>query len=431
MIEGGAIEDGPIEGRAIEGGAIDDWAAGATIGGATIPSRPDMARLRADRHAKMQAQLKAQELDGLVLLGSGNVAYATGADTPGEDSGRAGLFRPMAVVVRGEVAPHIYTPYWDGVPGDLPPEHVHGPLFPELDDGRAQLLDALYEHFDAGARLGVDEQTHPMLRALHAFDWTEATAVLGAAKIVKTADEVSAIRLAQRITELAMEGVRAALRPGLRQTDLSALFLRRIFELGATANAIDPIWQVMGPTRADGPWTIHGDLAYPTSTTDQLLREGDVIWVDAGISHQGYASDFGRTWLTTAQPSPTARQRAQFTRWQAVVAAATDLLKPGVSALELGRAAIAANDGTKPWLEHFYLAHGIGTDSAEMPLIGTDLGEAFDASLIMAPGMVLVFEPVIWDEGFAGYRSEDVVAVTDTGWVPLSGDRYDPFAVMR
>jgi Xaa-Pro aminopeptidase len=62
-----------------------------------------------------------------------------------------------------------------------------------------------------------------------------------------------------------------------------------------------------------------------------------------------------------------------------------------------------------------------------MPLIGTDLGEGFDEALIMAPGMVLVFEPVIWDEGAAGYRSEDIVAVTDTGWVPLSSSRYDPF----
>jgi Xaa-Pro dipeptidase len=253
--------------------------------------------------------------------------------------------------------------------------------------------------------------------------------VLGTAKIIKTADEVSAIRAAQRLTELAMESARAALRPGLRQTDLSAIFLRRIFELGATANAIDPIWQVMAPTRAEGPWTIHGDLAFPTSTTDRILREGDVIWVDAGICHRGYASDYGRTWLTSAHPSPTDRQATQFQRWRTVVDAARDILKPGVSALELGRAAIAANDGVRPWLEHFYLAHGIGTDSAEMPLIGTDLGDAFDASLIMSPGMVLVFEPVIWDDGFAGYRSEDVVAVTDTGWVQLSGYRYDPFEV--
>ena len=405
----------------------EDWAGGASIGGLPIPSEPDLVRLRADRHAKIQTQLDAQGLDGLVLLGSGNVAYATGADSPGEDSGRAGLFRPVAVVVRGESEPHVYTAYWDGVPGELPADHVHGPLFPDLDDGIVQFTEALRRHVAPGARLGVDEQTHPMLRALDHYEWTDASSVLGAAKIIKTPDEVSAIRAAQRLTEVAMESARAALRPGLRQTDLSGIFLRRLFELGATADAIDPIWQVMAPTRAEGPWTIHGDLAFPTSTTDRILREGDVIWVDAGICHQGYASDFGRTWLTSDHPSPSERQASHFQRWRAVVDAARDVLKPGVSALELGQAAIDANHGTKPWLEHFYLAHGVGTDSAEMPLVGTDLGDDFDAHLIMSPGMVLVFEPVIWDDGFAGYRSEDIVAVTDTGWVPLSGDRYDPF----
>jgi Xaa-Pro dipeptidase len=409
----------------------EDWAGGATIGGLAIPGEPDMVRLRGDRQAKIQAQLEAQDIDGLVLLGSAGVAYATGADSPGEDSGRAGLFRPVAIVARGESQPHLYTAYWDGVPSELPPDHVHGPLFPDLDDGITEFAEALHRHVRLGARLGVDEQTHPMLRALHDYEWSDASNVLGAAKILKTADEVSAIRAAQRLTELAMESARAALRPGLRQTDLSGIFLRRLFELGATANAIDPIWQVMAPTRAKGPWTIHGDLAYPTSTTDRILREGDVIWVDAGICHRGYASDFGRTWLTSAHPSPTDRQASQFQRWRIIVDAARDILKPGVSALELGRAAIAANDGMRPWLEHFYLAHGIGTDSAEMPLVGTDLGEAFDASLIMSPGMVLVFEPVIWDDGFAGYRSEDIVAVTDTGWIQLSGFRYDPFGVAR
>jgi Xaa-Pro dipeptidase len=405
----------------------EDWAGGATIGGLAVPSEPDMVRLRADRHAKIQAHLESQGIDGLVLLGSGGVAYATGADAPGEDSGRAGLFRTVAVVVRGDSEPHVYTTYWDGVPGELSADHVHGPLFPDLHDGIEQFAKALHEHVDAGARLGVDEQTHPMLGALDDYEWTDASSVLGPAKINKTPDEVAAIRAAQRLTELAMESVRTALRPGLRQTDLSGIFLRRLFELGATANAIDPIWQVMTPTRAQGPWTIHGDLAYPTPTTDQILREGDVIWVDAGICHGGYASDFGRTWLTSDHPSPTERQASHFQRWRAVVDAARDVLKPGVSALELGQAAMEADNGNRPWLEHFYLAHGIGTDSAEMPLIGTDLGDDFDASLLMSPGMVLVFEPIIWDDGFAGYRSEDIVAVTDTGWVQLSGHRYDPF----
>jgi Xaa-Pro aminopeptidase len=219
------------------------------------------------------------------------------------------------------------------------------------------------------------------------------------------------------------------LRPGVRQLDLSAAFLRRAFELGATAGGIDPIWQVMAPTRELGPWTLHGDLAYPTVTTDRFLREGDVIWVDAGITWEGYASDYGRTWITSVDPRPNERQQDQFRRWRSVVDAVLDVLAPGVSARELGRVAIAANDGVRPWIEHFYLGHGVGTDSAEMPFIGTDFGEEFDEQLIMEPGMVVVLEPVVWDEGAAGYRAEDIVAVTDTGWVKLSGSTYHPYEV--
>ena len=226
-----------------------------------------------------------------------------------------------------------------------------------------------------------------------------------------------------------MVGAREALRPGVRQSDLSAVFLRRAFELGASAGCIDPIWQVMPASREQGPWTCHGDLAYPTATTDRFLREGDVIWVDAGILWQGYASDYGRTWITGAHPAPTPRQHEQFRRWRSVVDAVLEVLAPGVNATELGRAATQANDGVRPWIEHFYLAHGVGTDSAEMPLVGTDLGAAFDDSQVMEPGMVLVVEPVIWDDGAGGYRAEDIVAVTDTGWVPLSGSTYDPFGM--
>jgi len=384
--------------------------------------------MRTERFQRLQEQLEAQGVDGLVLLGSSSVAYATGAAVPAQDGDHAALFRPVAVVVRGEVAPHLYTLYTDGVPADLPEHHLHGPLFPDLEDGMDLFATALRDHFDAGARVGIDDQTQPMLRRLQGFDWIDASPVLGPAKVTKTPDEVACIRSAQLINELAMVDALAVLRPGIRQTDLSAIFLRRIFELGASANGIDPIWQVMAPTRELGPWTLHGDLAYPTATTDRFLRDGDVIWVDAGITFQGYASDFGRTWITGAD-NPNEKQDKQFRRWRTVVDAALDILKPGVSAGQLARAAIEANDGVRPWIEHFYLAHGVGTDSAEMPLIGTDFGEQFDDRLIMQPGMVVVFEPVIWEDGAAGYRSEDIVAVTDTGWIKLSGSTYDPYGV--
>lgn len=408
---------------------VEDWAAGATIGGEPVPAAADLARMRRERYARLQRMLEAQGQDGAVLLGSSAVAYATGALAPGDDSARAALLRPVAVVVRGAEQPHLFTPFWDGAPPELPEDHLHGPVVPDLDEGVAPLAAALRELFGAGARLAVDDQPHALLRAIDGVEWSDANNVLGPIKITKTPDEVACIRTAQAINELAMVNAQAILRPGVRQSDLSGAYLRRLFELGASANSIDPIWQVMAATKEAGPWTSHGDLAYPTSTTDRILREGDVVWVDAGINYQGYASDYGRTWITSAGPVPNDRQRSQFQRWRSVVDAVLELLKPGVSALQLGRAAIEANGGKRPWIQHFYLAHGVGTDSAEMPLIGTDLGEEFDEQLVMEPGMVLVLEPIIWDEGAAGYRSEDIVAVTDSGWTPVSGYSYTPFEV--
>lgn len=406
---------------------IDDWATGATIGGVAIPSRPDLARMRGDRHQKLQLQMEQHGLDGLVLLASSAITYATGAVEPGVYGDRAALFRTVAILVRNDDAPHIYTSMPDTVPDGLPADHVHGPLFPDMAEGMPRFARELAKLFPPGARVGVDDQTRPMLQELDDIDWVNAAPALGAAKVIKTPDEVACIRHAQHLNELAMVDVLASLRPGVRQNDLSAIFFRRVFELGATAGGIDPIWQVMAPYRELGPQTVHGDLAYPTVTTDRFLRAGDVIWVDAGISWQGYAADYGRTWITSANPAPNARQESQFRRWQAIVTAAEEVLKPGVSALQLCRAAIEANDGVRPWIEHFYLAHGLGTDSAEMPLIGTDLGEQFDEQQIVEAGTILVFEPVIWDDGAAGYRAEDIVAVTDTGWIQLSGSTYDPY----
>jgi Xaa-Pro aminopeptidase len=278
--------------------------------------------------------------------------------------------------------------------------------------------------------VGVDEHSPASFFGLAPaleVELTDAAPVLASPKLCKTDDEIECIRLAQQINQNAMLGVRELARPGTRQTDLSARFFAEVFALGATGNGIDPIWQVMPRWRAQGPHTTHGDVAFPTCTTDRILREGDVVWVDAGIDYEGYASDYGRTWVVGSPGRPDARQQEQFRRWCAVIEAVLEGVRPGATGRDLTRRAIEADAGRKPWLDHFYLIHGVGTEPAEMPLIGTDLGEAFDERLVLAPGMVLVLEPAIWDDGHAGYRSEEIVAVTEHGYAWLSDHPYAPF----
>jgi Xaa-Pro aminopeptidase len=234
------------------------------------------------------------------------------------------------------------------------------------------------------------------------------------------------MRRALRITEEAIADVERAVAPGVRQVDLSGRFVRRAFELGATANVLDPIWQVMPPSRAEGVWTIHGDLALPLLTTERELARGDVLWVDVSVSWGGYCSDFGRTWVVGQDPSP--RQRAQFRRWTEIVDAVHAVTRAGATGADLTKAAIEAHgDGTRPWVKHFYLGHGLGVDAAEMPFVGTDLGDQFDQGLVLEAGNILVLEPIVWEDGTGGYRAEEVMLITDDGYVMLSDYPYTPY----
>jgi Xaa-Pro aminopeptidase len=91
---------------------------------------------------------------------------------------------------------------------------------------------------------------------------------------------------------------------------------------------------------AAGPRSVTGDIVFPTVTTDRVLEQGDVLWVDSGVTLAGYDSDFGRTWIVGAEP--TAPQRDQFRAWKDVVDAVLAVTKPGASAADLTRVAVDA-----------------------------------------------------------------------------------------
>lgn len=402
-----------------------------TGSGLEIPETPDLSRMRRETGARLRTAMAERGVDAMVLLGNNAVVYATGTSWPLGDAGVSYVERPVAVVLADDESPHLFRPFREGVSSesDLPADHLHGPVYLEFDEGVANFARTLAGLIPAGATIAIDEITGAMSRARNLLfpdaAPVDAGAVIGAAKLIKTADELACIRTAVRITDQAMVEVHSALAPGIRQIDLSATFLRRAFELGAMASMLEPIWQVMPHSKAEGVWTTHGDLALPLLTTERELAAGDVLWTDVSITYRGYCSDFGRTWIVGRDPTP--RQQAQFRRWHEIMTAVLGVARAGVTAADLGRAAIEANGGTRPWLPHFYLGHGIGVNAAEMPMIGTDLGDEFDENFVLQPGMVLVLEPVVWEDGTGGYRSEEVLVITEEGSTRLTDYPYDPY----
>ncbi len=397
-----------------------------------IPELPDMARMYRECGARLRNSMKDKGVDALVLIGNGNVVYATGASWRLLDAGLSHVERPVAIVLADDEHPHLFMPLREGSVSEceVPTDHVHGPLYLEFDEGVEHFAKVLADLVPAGATVAVDELTGAMRRAqarlFPSGPPSDAAQVVGPAKLVKTPDQISCVRNACRITEEAMVDVQKSLAPGVRQVDLSAAFVRRAFELGATANMLEAIWQVMPTTKTSGAvWTTTGDLALPLLTTERQLQRGDVLWTDVSITYNGYCSDFGRTWLVGDEVSD--RQQAQFEKWRAIIDAVLAVTKAGATAGDLARAAIAANGGEKPWLPHFYLGHGIGTNAAEMPMIGTDLGQEFDDNFVFPAGMLLVLEPVIWEDGTGGYRSEEIVVITEDGTTRITDYPYAPY----
>ncbi len=397
---------------------------------ADYPAVPDFDRMRRDRMQKIHAAMAEDGLDALVLLGNGNVAYATSVGFPIGDHGRATFERPVAVVLADDESPHLFTPLrTDDRFRSMPPDHLHGATYLDFDEGVDAFVQELGGLFPSGASIALDEWTHAMARERSVLFTNgaprDAGSVINKVKVLKTPDEVSCLRECLRITEKGVAAVHELVAPGVRQSDLTGIYLRALFDAGADANVMDPMWQLMPKRVADGPWTTTGDLACPLLTTERQLVEGDVLWSDASSTYGGMHSDFGRTWIVGRDPDE--RQCNQFARWQAIMDAVLAVTRAGATAADLTRAATDANGGSKPWLPHFYLGHGLGIDSAELPYVGSDIGEEFDETHVLESGMIMVLEPVVWDDGHAGYRAEEVVLITEDGWVPLTDYSYDPF----
>jgi Xaa-Pro aminopeptidase len=386
----------------------------------------DFARMRHARRARLQEAMQTAGTDALVLLGPSNQQYV-GISRAFADAARV-HHETVAVVFLANGDVHVWTPFPEAT-DDVEPARVHRELPLEYEEGVDAFLRQVRELTPGATRIGFDELTAPMLTALPAIlngvEIVDAGVACGPARLCKTPDEIECMRQAQHINELAMYDVEAALRPGVRQNELSAILFRRAFELGVTWSCIDPIWSITPPARALGTRTTNGDVGFPLASNDRFIREGDLVLPDTGLVWNGYHSDFGKTWICSVDPRPSPALRDCYSRWCEVIATAYAAIKPGRSCGDIARDVMATEPQFR--LQQFYLAHGAGCDSAEPPFIGSELGFEYEDTVELQPGMTFVLEPVIWVDGVGGYRSEEVVAVTDGGYERLSTYGYSPF----
>jgi Xaa-Pro aminopeptidase len=234
----------------------------------------------------------------------------------------------------------------------------------------------------------------------------DASALLARARATKTAQELERMRLANEIAALAYDEVRERIRPGMRESEVGAIYEGHAHAIGVgfagkveMARAFTLVWS--GP----GIRTFTATSDRPVVADEPTLLE---IWVCA----DGYWTDLTKNVCPGTLRSEYDRLLDDLL---GVYGAAVDHLRPGASQPELDvmvREGLAAMG--YPGQPSHPVAHGVGARAHEPPYPHQAGGGTLEQ------GMVLAIEPGVYWEGGGGLRLEDNFLVTASGSEKLS-----------
>ncbi|KAH9037655.1 peptidase M24 [Lactarius pseudohatsudake] len=244
-----------------------------------------------------------------------------------------------------------------------------------------------------------------------------ARALVGALRSVESAHEQEVMKASADISARAHAKTMRFAQPGLSEADLQAHFEYMCARSGVQRPAYVPVV-------ASG----ENALAIHYTRNDHLLRDGELVLLDAGGEYNGYASDITRTFPVNGTFTPPQRElyAALLATQKALV---KDLHRRSVSLLraELGKIGLPC-EGTvlERVLYPHYLTHPIGPTSGHLHESGT-----VERGAPLKEGMVITIEPGVYvpaDPRFPkhfhglGMRIEDEVLVGAEHPVVLSAN---------
>ena len=264
--------------------------------------------------------MERQDVDVLALGREGNARFVSDATRLWLAGTRP--FAPGCVVVRETGAVHLMSVTDAGVPAVIPPARLYPMSWnPTNIMGAVAGIPGVRD-----ARVvGVDGLT-PLFEQLFAATFPDARladgeAVMRAARRVKSAADIECIRAAISVAEDAFDAAIAALRPGVRESDLKGVFEERMSRLGTTTPAFEGVFCV-----------VDGEGPVRRFVSDRRIADGDRVAMSAGVLLDGWEGSLARTW-PVGTPSPGRGERRD--RWRAEWTQALDRCRPGVRVADL------------------------------------------------------------------------------------------------
>ena len=248
-------------------------------------------------------------------------------------------------------------------------------------------------------RIGFEEH-QSLTEALTGVRLKPLTGAVEALRMIKSADEIAAIRNSVQLNSRALDQALSHFKPSMTEVDLAAEIEYRMRRLGADGTAFDTI--VASGERTALPH------AHPAARRIQGGQPGNqLLLIDMGANVAGYASDMTRTFGLGKLDAKIRRMYSAVLESQLAAVAA---VKPGASCAQVDRAArgVLRGYGFEKLFVHS-TGHGLGLEIHERPRVGRKEATKLE------PGMAITIEPGVYQEGIGGIRIEDTVVVTTHG----------------
>ena len=366
-------------------------------------ARVDFTRLRSTRRERVFAAMADRGFDVLILGRDANARYATGVRRLPVSISRP--FAPGAVLVGRTRDTHLMSVWDDGVPPEIPRQHLYGTSWDP-----AKVLGSLLaiEGFASARTIAVDAIS-PLWRDLLTGACPRAvlvdgTPMLRAVRMRKTPDEVECIRTAVAVAESALLASVRSMRPGIRERELLGAFVARMAAFGITTPAAEGVFCVLDPGQSAVP------AGMRRMVSERVVDDGDLVAVGGGVAFGGYEGTVGRTAVCRIAGRGASRAQAMLLeRWEQTWARLFSVLRPGATGADIRR--VYEESGCPPPSFPYVSSVGLG---AEIPIAGSPLGVAFDAQWGLEPGMVLQVQAVTAGTS-GGYYGLDTVLVTANG----------------
>ena len=375
---------------------------------------PDLAAIRTYRHRQVRDALNRFGYDGVIVMDPMNIRYIT--DTTNmqiwvmHNAARYAFMAADGTIILWdydncqflaghhdtvtEVRPAIGTTYF-----------LAGDRFDEISqrwaDDMAQVIES---HCGKNARIAVDQVNYLEGTKLEAHGITieRGQQVMEQARLIKSADEIDALRCAGVGCTETMREMHEALTPGMTEKDVWAMLhagnIRRGGEWIET--------QILASGPRTNPWF--------QEASSRVIEDGDMLAYDTDlVGAYGMCVDISRSWVV-GDKAPTPAQQTIYDMARHQIDHNMALLKPGVTVEELTH---------KSWFpspdeyRHYScLFHGVGQCDEYPEVFFPAAWDDWGVECEMTPGMVMSVEAYVGSrDGGEGVKLEEQVVITETG----------------